>query len=345
MKSVISQIAKLAATCGLLIVLTCAIWPSTARAARTGIQAIGLSNWTPDNVQKLSNDYVAVGGDLELTFLPFEFNRNHPFDTATTFVQSTLPSLNGDLKVTVYLWFHDADFNWGAFDSGRLTSGEKEFRKNYLRRVDAFDAWVKKQTDWAKQNNVSHKLHFVLSPYLEDDCPNSESYDRLLDAIRAQQKSDVVRTNFRRSPGKNNIFRPDNVPLELHGRYDNDKVKRTLKSGDVFSNDGNFVWLDKAVSGSDETAGSYATNDTATSFTLFLSQQRQALGKGVTVLLWRPVYNGLPRYDRRNDPSANRRNLDPLTALRQTFTHGSTTYTSQDGAIENTAVSMALSAR
>src|SRR5262249_54067632 len=135
----------------------------------------------------------------------------------------------------------------------------------------------------------------------------------LLTAIRGQQQHDGYSAPMRRSPGST-VFRVPGLPLELHGRYDS--VRGWLQSGDSFSNDGNFVWLDAAtVPGSRETATTFPSYDTPTSCGEFIGKQRAALGTGVSVLYWRPSWNGLPGAAN----PADRHNLTPLTGSNGTL--------------------------
>jgi hypothetical protein len=286
------------------------ILPSLGFAANTGIQAIGFANWTPNDVAKLADDFAQAGGSLELSFLPNEFNPNNPYSNATMFAQNLLPRLNGRLRLTAYLWFHDNRFEWSAFRPGNERAS---FRQSYLQRVARFDTWMNNLRRWAAERGLAGKLTIVLCPYLEDDCPNATNYLYLLNAIRAQQRSDGADAQMRRSPLANNRFRVGDLPLELHGRYT--AVSGWLRKGDVFSNDGNFVWLDAdTIPGSRETSAAFKPSyDTPTSFANFLRNQRSALNAGVTALFWRPRYNGL-RSGGNNPPPADRRNLTPLSA-------------------------------
>ena len=281
--------------------------PIIAAAASTGTQAIGFANWTSADVTRLANDYAQTGGDLELSFLPFEFNADRPFNNATDFTQTALPRLNGRLKLTAYLWFHNAAFDWTAFQRGREASG---FRQRYLQRVATFDAWAKGLEQWAAARGLGNRFDIVLCPFLEDTCASLSDYQNLLTAIRAQQQHDGYSAPMRRSPGGtgSQIFRVPGLTLEMHGRYDS--VRGWLHSGDVFSNDGNFVWLDAAtVPGSRETATSFSSYGTPTSCGEFIGKQRTALATGVSVLYWRPGWNGLPS----SHSPADRHNLTPLT--------------------------------
>ncbi|MBI1764737.1 MAG: hypothetical protein HYR56_25225 [Acidobacteria bacterium] len=284
--------------------------PLSASAAYTGTQAIGFANWTSADVTKLANDYAQTGGDLELSFLPYEFNAGNPFGNATAFTQSALPRLNGRLKLTAYLWFHNAAFDWAAFRRGNEASS---FRARYLQRVAAFDAWAKGLEQWAAARGLGNRFDIVLCPYLEDNCTNLTDYQNLLTAIRAQQQHDAYSSPMRRSPG-GTVFRVTGLALEMHGRYDS--VRGQLQSGDVFSNDGNFVWLDAAtVPGSRETSTSFSSYGTPTSCGEFIGKQRTALATGVSVLYWRPGWNGLPGAAN----PADRHNLTPLTGANGTL--------------------------
>ena len=191
-----------------------------------------------------------------------------------------LPRLQGQLKLTPYLWFHSADpaFDWGAFNPG---NDRAAFRQTYLRRVATFDRWAKDLQAWAQQRRLDGKLVIVLCPYLEDNCPNLTAYVNLLNVIRGQQRTDGLSTPMRRSCVGDNIFRVENLPLELHGRYND--VRGHLRNGDVFSNDGNFVWLDAAtIPGSRETSRSFTGYGTPTSCGEFIGHQRNALANGIS---------------------------------------------------------------
>jgi hypothetical protein len=259
-------------------------------SASTGVQAIGLANWDAKDVSILANDCVRTGGNVEVSFLPLEFSPSHPFDRATDLAQSLLPQLKGHLQLTAYLYFHrwDPAFSWSAFaapSAHRLTPAEKVFKDSYLARVGAFDAWVAGLSAWAQQHHVADKLTVVLSPYLEDDCGTKAQYEDLLTAIRQKQADDHVATNFRRSVGST-FFRPDGVPVELHGQYD--QSKGLLRSGDVYSNDGETV----------------AVNT-------FRSEAAVLAKKGVSVTYWRATFNTSDKYNDTTPPSG-RLDLKPL---------------------------------
>src|SRR5262249_37862260 len=89
-----------------------------------------------------------------------------------------------------------------------------------------------------------------------------------------------------------------------------DDVKGQLRKGDVFSNDGNFVYLDPAtIPGSHETPKSSGGSGAPVPLGEFLCQERAALAGGVGVLLQRPAYNGPPSHPR----TAGRGVLRPFT--------------------------------
>jgi hypothetical protein len=252
-----------------------------------GVQAIGFANWTEADVRELAEMYVKAGSELELSFLPNEFNPGNPYGNATRFVQAVLPQLNGRLTVTVYLYFHDYSyqerFDWGAFRRG----GTSAFRGKYLRRVAGFDAWAGSMKSWAAQQRLDRKLNIVLCPFLEDDSPSAQAYGDLVRAISQQQQADRVRTRMRRSCLENNIFRVSGLSLEIHGPYAS--AGGQLRNGDAYSNDGTVVPINQ-----------------------FLADQRQARSRGVSALYWAASYNGLDSYSRGTPPSQRRR-LTPLT--------------------------------
>lgn len=252
-----------------------------------GAQAIGFANWHENDVRELAALYVRLGGELEMSFLPNEFNASNPYGNSTRFVQAALPQLKGRLTVTAYLYFHDYSyqekFDWSAFRSGSKSA----FREKYLRRVAEFNAWAGNIRAWAIQQRVDRKLNIILCPFLEDDCPNSQAYSGLLSAITRQQSADRIRTLMRRSCLDNNLFRVPGMSLELHGDFQ--RVVRYLRSGDAYSNDGLVVSVNQ-----------------------FLESQRQARQRGINVLYWAGVYNGLDEYDRSAAP-AQRRRLTPIS--------------------------------
>jgi hypothetical protein len=256
-------------------------------APANGGQAIGFANFHEADVREMATMYVKSGGELELSFLPFEFNQNNPFLNATRFVQAVLPGLNGRLTIKVYLYFHDysyqARFDWDAFRPG----SNARFRNTYLRRVAAFDAWASGMRAWAAQQGAERKLNIILSPFLEDDCPSPQAYNNLLNAIAQQQRSDNIRTPIRRSSLGNNAFRISGIPLEVHGAYSS--ASRFLQSGDTYSNDGTVVPVSD-----------------------FLEAQGQARRRGISVLYWSAAYNGLDVHSRGTPPSQRRR-LTPFT--------------------------------
>lgn len=253
-----------------------------APAADLGMQFIGASRATLPDIQATAIALRTAGGRAQVGLLPFEFNPEAPFANATALVQQTLPGMNGSLTVTVYVGWHPHDARgrreqrvfWDAWQASRLTADHRLLREAYLERVRAADRWIVTMLRWAKSNGYAGRLDFVVVPILEDTCPSSyrTAYQRLVRAIRSVQELDgVTRTSLRRSCLDDNIFRPDGLALELHGPWKS--VRSQLASGDTWSNDG--TTYDREAD--------------------FLADATAALDRGVTVLLWRDVYNGFPK--------------------------------------------------
>jgi hypothetical protein len=285
------------------------IFAAPQATVSTGAQAIGLANWDAKDVQILARDCAAAGGNCAVAFLPFEFNSQHGFDNATLLAQSLLPKLNGSLQLTAHLYFHrwEAAFQWDAFTAAHLTAGQQAFQKEYLARVHTFDLWARDLTNWASSKGLAGKLSIVLSPYLEDDCPDVQTYEKVLAKIAAQQTADHVLTGFRRSVGVN-FFRPTDVPIELHDSDDH-ALADHLRPGDVYSNDGFGINL----------------NDSR-AVARFIDTQRQLLQKGITVLYWSGSFN-VGSYSATTPPS-QRKDLKPL-----------------ENALENAVLALVLASR
>ena len=281
-----------------LLLAAAMVIPGSARAADRGMQFIGASRATPADIDVASRLYRAAGGRTQISLLPFEFNPQAPFTNATRFVQQTLPGLSGSLTVTLYVgWYpHDAQglreqaAFWTAWQDSSPSPAQRALRNGYLDRLRLVDGWIVTMNQWARANGIANRLDFVVVPVLEDTCPSSRraGYERLVDSTRSVQRADgVTRTTLRRSSLNENVFRIDDVALELHGRWED--VRGSLRSGDVWSNDG-----------------------TDYSERAFLAAENAALDRGVTVLVWRDAYNGLPKgtgYER----NWARRTVDPFT--------------------------------
>lgn len=306
-----------------------AIWASAgptagqaeAQEVYTGIEALGLANWSRGDVETLANGLATVGGRVEVAFLPIEFNPENPFGNATALAQSVAPRISGKLRLTVYLYFNDLfdpidpPFRWDAFRARSPNADQRAFIDLYLRRVRAFDAWVRDLRAWALRQKLTTKLEIWLCPYLLDNSGSVTDYNALLTAINAQQARDRVFTPYRRSPGAS-IFRPSlagrTIPIVMHGRYDD--VLPFLKAGDSYSNLGNFVFFDRrTVPGSFETPFAYwVPGDIPLRTDDFLIRQRDALKRKISVNFWRPVYSGLLQYPAFTFPF-ERIGLTPLT--------------------------------
>ena len=285
-------------------------WEPTASQAigqevYTGVEALGLANWTSRDIESLANNLTAVGGRVEAAFMPFEFNPANPFGNATALAQLVLPRIQGKLRLTVYLYSNDLfdpvdpPFRWDAFRAQTPNADQKAFINLYLRRVQLFDFWTRDLRAWALKRKLTSKLDIWLCPYLQDNSGSLADYNALLVSINGQQARDRVFTSYRRSPGAS-IFRPSlagrAIPIEMHGRYDD--VLPFLKAGDTYSNLGNFVFFDRrTVPGSFESQFAYwVPGDIPLRTDDFLFRQRDALKRKISVNFWRPVYSGLIQY-------------------------------------------------
>lgn len=261
-----------------------------------GMQFIGMSRATGQDITLTANVIAGSAGNLEVSLLPFEFNSSNPFGNASTLVQSVLPRINGNLRMTVYVkWFvhtdqqgrRDQDAFWEAWNNRRPNASQRQIRDQFLGRVGRLNAWVNEMRSWAASGGLGGKLSFVVSPVLEDTCASSKqaAFTAALNAIKSRQQADgTSATRYRRSCLSDNVFRVNGASLEMHGPWSG--AARALQSGDTWSNDG--------------------TPYTAESF---IRDQSAARGRGVHVLFWRGAFNGHP-YAPRNWAD---RTVDPFT--------------------------------
>jgi len=276
----------------LLLIAAVTLLPGFAWAADRGMQFIGASRTTPADIEIASRLYREAGGSTQFSFLPFEFNPQAPFTNATRFVQQTVPGLSGSLTVTCYVswWPHDPQGRgeqlafWKAWQNPNPSFAQRALRNGYLDRLRLVDEWIKDMNRWARANGIASRLDFVVAPVLEDTCPESlrGGYERLVTTTRSVQQSDrVTRTTLRRSCLNENVFRVDNVALELHGPWQD--VRGQLRAGDTWSNDGT------RYDGTPDDNGRVHTEQD------FLAAEGQAIDRGISVLLWRDAYNGFPK--------------------------------------------------
>jgi len=243
-------------------------------SADTGLQAIGFANWKAEDVLATSQIYRNVGGNLELTFLPFEFNPSHPFDNASSFARQVLPGSGVQLRLTVFLLFrNDHQFVIPA---------------DYEVRIHQTDVWITQMRAWAAQNGFGNRLGITVCPFLEDTGTYSQ-YSGLLNRVATQQARDGISTAFRRSPINSAIsFRVGSIPDEYHGT---DMSRFRFHPYDRWSNDGDEVGQEVSL----------------TSLQTILKN----LPGSVSPLFWDNSFNGRDIYPSTTPPSA-RRNLSPF---------------------------------
>lgn len=249
-----------------------------------GLAYVGLSHAPAAEVSYMANKFKAQTSEVEVSFLPFEFNPSNPFGNATKLVQETLPGAKGKLHMTVDLkWFvhNGSDRNYGppaerAFEAAWAAKNpnaqQKQIQADFLVCVQKADLWVSQIRTWAANNGLQNKFGATFVPVLEDSFQSQTAYQTMVNAIKAQQNTDKVATTLRRSLvlGTNSpatSFRISGLSLELHGLWS--EVKGKLRSGDTWSNDGY----------------SYGIDD-------FVNDEKKAKQAGVSVLYWNLDMNG-----------------------------------------------------
>lgn len=254
-----------------------------------GLAYVGLSHAPAAEVSYMANKFKAQTSEVEVSFLPFEFNPSNPFGNATKLVQETLPGAKGKLHMTVDLkWFvhHGSDRNYGppaerafeaAWGAKNPNAQQKQIRADFLACVQKADLWVSQIRTWAANNGLHNKFGATFVPVLEDQFQSQTAYQTMVNAIKAQQNTDKVATTLRRSLvlGTNSpatSFRISGLSLELHGRWS--EVKGKLQSGDTWSNDGTSYGIDE-----------------------FVNDEKKAKQAGVSVLYWNLDMNGTQKTD------------------------------------------------
>lgn len=254
-----------------------------------GLAYVGLSNAPVAEVSYMASQFKAETTEVEVSFLPFEFNPTNPFGNATKLVRETLPEAKGKLRMTVDLkWFvHEGtDSKYGppaerAFEAAwaakKPNQQQLQIRSEFLARVKQANLWVSQIRTWAQNNGLQNKFAATFVPVLEDQFQSESAYQTMVNAIKDQQAIDGVATSYRRSlvlgtSSPATSFRISGVSLELHGTWS--EVKGKLRSGDAWSNDGTV----------------YGIND-------FVSDESKAKKSGVTVLYWNSDMNGKQKTD------------------------------------------------
>ncbi len=267
------------------------ILPAQSPPSRKGIQAVGLANWIPSDVDLLVQAINSVRGRLEVLQLPFNFNPGAPFQNARSLIEDIRNTSNLDFTMTTCLDFRTSSsypngFDWGLFTAGRATDDQRErYLSNigWLSRLDQYVSFVQRDRTRSSTAVIRHILVLVL----EDDCPRDDNYSRLLNVVARylSRRHNGFSTQYRRSCLPNNPFRVGALPLEQHGKT----VPPNLRYGDVWSPDG------ETISGA-----------------AFKAQQAAALPRGISCLYWREELNGRDIYPGTVSPD-RRPNLSPLS--------------------------------
>jgi len=166
---------------------------------------------------------------------------------------------------------HAQSHLWEAWAAKKPDKTQKAIRENYMTRSRQFNAWAAAARSWAASQGLQDRLRIVFVLVLEDKCPAASSgkaaFANLLTAV-ARDAADqrLSGFSFRRSCLPNSAsekfeFRVDGVTMELHGSWSD--VKKKLRSGDAWSNDG-----------------------TDYSLTKFKTDQESARSAGVNALYW-----------------------------------------------------------
>lgn len=265
-----------------------------------GLGYVGLASAPPAEMSYLAGQIRQETTEVEVSFLPFEFNPSKPFENATQLAHETLTAgFKGRLRLTVDLeWFvHSSGKNgkldngtgasafvygrqasdafWAAWAADKPTIAQQQIRSAFLARVHTTDIWIGELRAWAAQKGVQSKLGVTLVPVLEDECSNKTAYSNLVNAIKSQQATDAISpTLLRRSMNGDRAtsFRVSGVSMELHGKWSD--VKDNLQSGDTWSNDGTV----------------YGINE-------FVADGKAAKKAGVSALYWNSDMNGASKTD------------------------------------------------
>ena len=264
-----------------------------------GLGFVGLAKAPASEMTYLASEFKSRTGEVEVSFLPFEFNPSNPFGNATKLVQETLPQSQGKLRLTVDLeWFvhSSGDSNgrlndggsayvygrqaqhafWNAWESyNPRAQTQPRPITDFLNRVHQADAWVSQVRTWAVNRGLQDKIGVTFVPVLEDEFATQRAYTNLVNAIRAEQTADHVSpTHLRRSKNGDNSanFRISGVSMEWHGDWSS--VRGLAVRGDTWSNDGTPL----------------GDND-------FVTEGQAAKAAGVSALYWNGDMNGTPKTD------------------------------------------------
>ena len=272
---------KILIVCFLLI----AVFGTTSHAApRRGLNVILLPHWSPRSVDNFLNVFKDSSGrcsrgsfsEIELGFLPFQYNPQTNFVNARS-IANCFRSGGKIVHINVFLSFHAS----GSNNDGEIVQNAANFNANFLRQY-------------------FNLVRISISPSLEDKGTDAD-FARWANIIASQLDTDKIgQVNLHRSPdpresrGLNNSTRCFNgkcfggTRREFHGGIN--------QNGEVYSNDGNFVFYPNPTSnGNVERFNSLLGFNPSPQYTLsdFINQTNRSNN---AVLLWRPAYNILRRY-------------------------------------------------
>ena len=306
-----------------LLLIFCAALRIPAAEVYRGIQAIGFANWDRISVTNLARIFTNAGGNLEVTLLhPDVFSgKSANWPNLNILLGECFPTGQSwsisKLRVTVYFGYHGkADTLamddgahgpvWNALSHKPLRGNDRQVLEQWdKRRTMSYLAWL--TNTLSARPDITGRLSFVLSPLLEDK-ESKTSLSKLQQRIKSKVRPTLVRAGidagivqFRRSPIGSDKSRVGQY-LELHGPITDSNVTKQFKKGrgDAFSNDGNFVWVDVgSVPGSGESSGAFPSGGPPVPLSTFAwTGKSLATNKGVSLLLWRPAYNGMPQYSK-----------------------------------------------
>jgi hypothetical protein len=255
-------------------------------ASRKGLNVILLPHWSARSVENFLNVFKDSSGkcskgsfsEIELGFLPYEFSPTTNYVNARSII-NCFRSGGKRVYVNIFLSIH-AD---GSAKNTEIGNNAVNFNSNFLR-------------DYYNLISIS------VSPSLEDQGSDLD-FSSWANIVVSKIDSDKIgRINLQRSPDPyvrngNGVTISSNcfsgkcfggTRKEFHGAIN--------QSGDVYSNDGNFVYYPNQTSNGNVERGNsllglnpspqYSLND-------FVSRTNSSSN---TVLLWRPAFNILRRY-------------------------------------------------
>ena len=291
----------------------------TFAADRRGLQLVLLSHWSPQSVDNFLKTFESSPGsricskgsfnEIELGIFPYSYNDPNNADNVIPTpsnkygdaITITDCFINGGKRVyvTVFLSFHAPN---NGNDAG-ISSNAKTFNDSFLRQY----------YNDSSRPQYYNKATISVSPSLEDNGTNSQ-FTAWSSSVASRIDSDKIGLVYlQRSPDKTNnntgiigncesgermnrcfggkLF--FGTKTEYHGEFN--------QRGDVYSNDGEFVYYPISTNGRMEKEDSLISSNPYTPYTLadFINRTNSAenpTDPDKSVLLWRPAYNLLRRY-------------------------------------------------